>query len=229
MSKTIVVMGYGPGISKTVAERFGAAGFSVALVARNADKLATHVKALEAKNIKAAAIAADCSNLAAVREAVRNARAALGAITVVHWNTATPTAGDFLTAPAEELLTCLNAGVVGLLSAVQEALPDLRKQADAAVLVTNGGFGLAVDAVDEMAVQYKSMGLAVANAAKHKLVRLLANQLASERIYVGEVMVMGVVKGTAWDQGQATIEASTIADRFWALYQARAEHFAQIS
>ena len=36
MSKTIVVVGFGPGISTAVAEKFGAGGFSVALVARNA-------------------------------------------------------------------------------------------------------------------------------------------------------------------------------------------------
>jgi NAD(P)-dependent dehydrogenase (short-subunit alcohol dehydrogenase family) len=35
MSKTIVVVGFGPGISIAVAEKFGAAGFSFALVARN--------------------------------------------------------------------------------------------------------------------------------------------------------------------------------------------------
>jgi short-subunit dehydrogenase len=229
MARTIVVMGYGPGISKAVAEKFGAAGFSVALVARDADKLSTHVKSLEAKNIQAAAFAADGSNPAQTRQAIQKARAALGPITVLHWNVATPMAGDLLTAPVEELLTCLSAGVVGLVSAVQEALPDLRKQSESAVLVTNGGFGLAVDAIDEMAVQHKSMGLAVANAAKHKLVRLLAKQLAGEKIYAGEVMVVGTVKGSSWDRGQATIEATTVADRFWALYQARTEHFAQVS
>ncbi len=35
MSKTIVVVGFGPGVSTAVAEKFGAAGFSVALVGRN--------------------------------------------------------------------------------------------------------------------------------------------------------------------------------------------------
>jgi hypothetical protein len=138
-------------------------------------------------------------------------------------------AGDLLTAPPEDLLTCVRACAVGLVAAVQEALPDLRKEADAAVLVTNGGFGLFIDAVDDMAVQYKSMGLSVGNAAKHKVSRVLARQLASEKIYFGEVMVMGTVKGTAWDRGQATIEVATIADRFWSMYQARTDPFAQVS
>ena len=38
MSKTIVVVGFGPGISTAVAEKFGAEGFSVGLVARNSTR-----------------------------------------------------------------------------------------------------------------------------------------------------------------------------------------------
>jgi len=66
------------------------------------------------------------------------------------------------------------------------------------------------------------MGLAIANSAKHKLVRVLAQKLRPEGIYVGEVMVLGLVKGTPWDQGNATVEASSVADRFWSLYRGRA-------
>jgi len=35
MAKHIVIVGFGPGISNAVAHRFGAAGFSVSVVARN--------------------------------------------------------------------------------------------------------------------------------------------------------------------------------------------------
>jgi hypothetical protein len=40
--------------------------------------------------------------------------------------------------------------------------------------------------------------------------------------------VKGLVKGTAWDRGNATLEPSAIADTFWGLYEKRAEHFASI-
>ena len=52
MTKTIIVGGYGPGIATSVAEKFGSQGYAVALVARNAERLAAGVKALEAKGIK---------------------------------------------------------------------------------------------------------------------------------------------------------------------------------
>jgi hypothetical protein len=73
------------------------------------------------------------------------------------------------------------------------------------------------------------MGLALANGAKHKLVGLLAQRLKGEGVYVGEVMVAGIVKGTPWDNGTANLDASTIANKFWEIYQARAEVRARIS
>lgn len=73
------------------------------------------------------------------------------------------------------------------------------------------------------------MGLALAIGAKHKLVGLLAQRLKAEGVYVGEVMVAGTVRGTAWDSGQATLEAATIAIKFWDLYQARGQTRARIS
>jgi hypothetical protein len=72
------------------------------------------------------------------------------------------------------------------------------------------------------------MGLAVANSAKHKLVGLLSKKLAADKIYVGEAMVLSTVKGTAFDSGQATIEAITVANKFWELYKARGEVTGQV-
>lgn len=61
MAKTIVVVGFGPGNSTAVAEKFGTEGFSVALVGRNEDRLAAGVSALKARGIAAAAFPADAA------------------------------------------------------------------------------------------------------------------------------------------------------------------------
>ena len=66
MSKTIVV-GFGPGISNAVAEKFGAEGFSVALVARNEERLAAGVSALKAKGVATAAFPANAGDSASIR------------------------------------------------------------------------------------------------------------------------------------------------------------------
>jgi len=83
MSKTIVVVGFGPGISTAVAEKFGAEGFSVALVARNEDRLAGGIRALKAKGIATAAFPADAGDPASIRAAIAKTRAELGPITVI--------------------------------------------------------------------------------------------------------------------------------------------------
>jgi len=221
MAKTIIVCGYGVGISKAVAQKFGAEGFSVALVARNAERLAAGVKELEAKGVKAAAFPADCGDAKAVAEMVSKARTALGPITALVWTAYAGDAGDLLAADAAAVHRALDVATTGLLAAVKAALPDLKAQ-KGAVLVTNGGFGAIDPNVDAMCVKFGAMGLALANAAKNKLVGLLHQKLKDDGVYVGQVMVMGVVKGTAFDQGgMGSLEASSIADKFWALYDAR--------
>ena len=224
-----MVCGYGPGISKAVAEKFGAEGFSVALVGRSADKLAAGVKALEGKGIKAAAVTANFGNPAGAREAVKKVRAALGPIAVLEWSAYDGGAGDLTSADSSAIRGSLDVGITGFLATVQEALPDMRKQADAAVLVTNGGLGYVDAKVDAVGVQWNAMGLSVVNAAKNKLIGLLSLKLAPDKIYVGQVMVLGMVKGTAFDNGSATIDPATVAAKFWDLYEARGEIRAEIS
>jgi NADP-dependent 3-hydroxy acid dehydrogenase YdfG len=227
MGKVILICGYGTGISHALAEEFGANGFAVALAARSADRLALGVKALEAKGIRAVGIPADLADPSAITGLVQSVQAKLGPIDVVQWNAYASGAGDLIAANAAELRGALDIAVTSLLATVQAALPDLRS-GQGAVLVTNGGLGLLDAQVDAGAVAWKASGLAIANAAKHKLVRLLSKQLGPDGVYVGEVMVLNAVKGTAWDSGSSTLEAGSIAKRFWQLYTERKELSVQI-
>lgn len=223
MSKTILVCGHGPGISDAVARKFGSSGYKVALVARSKDRLDKAVAALQAADIEAAAFPTDLADPKAVTELVNKVRGAMGAITVIHWNAYTGGAGDLTTSSAEELRKVFDVAVTGLVSAVQAALPDLKAHKDSAVLVTGGGFAFYDPKIDEMAATWSAMGLAISKAAQHKTVGLLAAKLKSEGIYVGELVVLGSVKGTAFDSGNATLEPAAIAQKFWDMYVARAE------
>lgn len=230
MPKTIVVVGFGPGISTAVAERFGAAGFSVALVARSQERLAAGVAALEGKGITAAPFPADAADPRAIAAAIAQARARLGPITVLHWNAfGGVETRELLAADPAAVGAVFDVAVVGLLAAVQAALPDLKAAGDGAVLVTNGAFGDPSPAMDQLAIALKSMGVALANAAKAKLVGLLAQALRGEGVYVGEVTVAGAIKETAWASGGEGIPAATVANRFWDLYQARDAVRARVS
>lgn len=230
MTKTILIVGYGPGISSAVAEKFGREGYAVALVARNEARLTEGVASLEAKGIKAAAFPGDAGDAASMRAVVAKARATLGPIAVIEWTAygAGSTSGDVVTASTEDLKGLFDVAIFGLMTTIQAALPDL-KETKGALLITNGALGEISAEADQWAVGGQAMGLALANAAKQKLVGILAQRLKADGIYVGEVTVAGQVKGTAWDSGKATIEPSTIADAFWKLLQARADVRARIS
>ena len=222
--KTILVAGYGPGISAAVAEKFGAEGFQVAIVGRSAEKLAAGVKALAAKGITAVAFTADLGDPAAIRGIVEKIHVALGPISVIEWTAFAPAnlGGDLLTASPEEIRSLFDVSIVGLVAIVQAARADLKSE-KGALLVTNGGAGFIDPAVDANMVQYGLMGLGLSNAAKHKLVGLLAKKLEPDGIYVGEIMVAGSIKGSSFDRGQATIEGKTVAEKYWELYRARKE------
>ncbi len=222
MAKTILVCGYGTGISRAMAEKFGGQGFRVAIAARTASRLDEAVKALKAKGIDAVAVKGDLGDPESARKVVRDARATLGSIGVVHWNAYGGDAGDLLTADTAAIHKALDIAVTSLVAVVQEALPDLERE-KGAVLVTDGGLGYVDPQVDAAGVQFSAMGLSVANAAKHKLVGLLSKKLEPKGVYVGEVMVTGLVKGTVSDSGSATVEGATVAAKFWELYSARTE------
>ena len=217
---TIIVCGHGPGISDAVARRFGRDGRPVAIVARNAERLAADARALSSAGVKAESFPCDLGNTRAVAETVGAVRAKLGPIGIVHWNPYGGGGGDLTAGSPDELRTVFDLSVIGLVAAVQAALPDLKAQRGA-VLVTGGGLGLMEPQFDAAAVSWGAMGLAIGKAAQRKTVSLLHARLAPEGVYVGEVVVLAPVKGTAFDRGNATLEASTIADRFWEIFERR--------
>ncbi len=226
-SKTIVVVGFGPGNGAAVAEKFGKEGFSVALIGRNEEHLAAGVSALKNQGITAAGFSADAADPTSIAATIRSVRAKLGPITAIHWNASgADEAGDLLTADPTVIRGIFDTAVFGLLAAAREALPDLKSAGDGAILITNGGFGEVSPEVDQYVTSSKVMGMALANAAKNKLAGLLAQRLKSDGVYVGEVIIYGAVKRTPTDSGN--IDPSIVAAKFWDLYRSRGDLRARV-
>jgi NADP-dependent 3-hydroxy acid dehydrogenase YdfG len=218
---TVVVAGHGPGISDAVARKFGQEGHPVAIVARSADRIAAAADALVKAGIKAKAFPCDLADGVAVRKMLRDVKASLGPVSVLHWNAYNLGCGDLTSAPTAELETLLDLQVVNLVAAVQETLPDL-KAAKGAVLATGGGLSQYDAKVDATAVSWGVMGLSIAKAALHKTVGLLHEKLRADGVYVGEVIVLGTVKGTTFDKGGGpTLDPAEIAATFWNLFEKR--------
>lgn len=228
MSKVIVIVGFGPGTATSVAEKFGAEGFSVALVGRNDERLAAGVAALSGQRIEAFGFRADAADPTSIRTALQNIRSQMGPIAILHWNAYGLEAGDLLSADPEALRRDLDVSVFGLLAATNEVRADLRGAGDGAILVSTGGLGDVSPQIDEAAIALHMMGLALASAAKHKLVGLLAQSLKAEGIYVGEVMTFSTIQGTPGEVQANSVHPSVIAGKFWELYKSRSETRASV-
>lgn len=227
MPKTIIVAGHGPGISSAVAHRFGGAGHAVALVGRSEARLAAAAEELGAAGIRARAFPADLAEPAAMGKLVADVRERLGPIDVLHWNAPAVGAGDLTKDDPLALHAAFAVSVTSLVAAVQHALDDLRAAGDGSVLVTNGAVALTDPKLDALAVEQGFMGAAVAKTAQHKVVTLLAKKLAADGVYVGEVVVAGIVRGTAYDTGGGGgfLTADEVATHFWRLHSERPASF----
>lgn len=226
---TFIAFGYGPGISHATAQRFAREGYTIALVGRSTGRLADGVARFKADGIVATAYEADASDPALVREAVARIRKELGPISAVLWTAFRGGAvRNVLDTAPEDVTGAFGIGVSGLLACTQAALDDLKSSAEAAILVANGALGDNTSQADAYAKTLNNNSVALENAAKSKLVGILAERLRHDGIYVGEVTIVGSVKGTATAISGA-IEPSKIADLFWSLTRSRDKTRVRIS
>ncbi|ULH14864.1 SDR family NAD(P)-dependent oxidoreductase [Deinococcus sp. KNUC1210] len=202
MAKTMLVVGAGEGIGLAVARRFQAAGFLIALSARNLARIEA-----DARELGGHAYAADAGDFDAVRGVVAQAERDLGGLDVLVYNVAVPNWKPASEVSTEELLHDFRANVGGAHAAILAALPSLKARGGS-VLLTGGGLALYPGA--------QAGSLAVGKAGLRSLARSLHAELGAQGVHVGTVTVMGLV---ADDQ---PITAAGVADAFWMLYQDRA-------
>lgn len=138
--KTIAVIGAGLGLGLSIAKRFGAQGFKVALVSRNPEKLEIITNELTSLNIIAHSYVADITDLNALKQALLAAKKDLGSIDVLEFS---PYAGwsnftDILETTPASVLEQVNSIVLPAVLSVNEVLPDMISNGSGAILFTTG-------------------------------------------------------------------------------------------
>lgn len=207
----LFLIGAGPGVSASVARRFGGEGFRVVAFARRAAALEQQVQALREAGIDARAQQAGASDLAGLALALGHAAAAHGEPDVLVYNAAGARYKPLADLSAAELMADLQVSVGGALAAVQAVLPAMRARGRGTLLLTGGGF--AFEPMPPMA------SLGAGKAALRNLAFSLHADLAPAGIHAGTVTICGTVKpGTAFDPDR-------IADSFWALHAQPAGSF----
>ncbi|KAJ3253752.1 hypothetical protein HK103_000344 [Boothiomyces macroporosus] len=224
MSKIAIIAGYGTGISHAAASHFGKKGYQVALLSRTKAKLDSSVAEFSKHGVKALAFPVDLSKPDLVKKTVDDIRK-IGTVEILFWNPYGPPKGA-LDLTAAELDDAVRLTTTSLAIATQAVLPDLEKS-KGSILVTGGGLSLENDNVVNLAVAWNATTLAVAKASQRKLVHILHETLKPKGVFVGEVTVMGIVKGTAFDHdGKSTLTAESIIAKFEELLAKRDQVFA---
>jgi NADP-dependent 3-hydroxy acid dehydrogenase YdfG len=225
MSKTIAVVGAGPGVGLGVAEKFGSEGFRVALISRDAGHLADLARQLQARGIEAAGFPADVRDRPALAAALAQAAARLGPIDVLEYGPVPPREAmrtpRLIDVAAEQVQ--LDVAVLGAITAVQAVLPGMLAQRAGTLLFTTAA-----------SAQYPvpmTASFGVAAGALLNYVRLLHQDLKAEGIHAGIVAIAGLVVRPGEDAGKYAghglpaglplLSPQDVAQAHWALHTGR--------
>ena len=178
-----LVVGAGPGVSGSLARRFGEAGYDVALVGLDIKELARLGHELQSEGITASWADVDVTDSALLHAAIQRLATSAGHLELLHFNPSAYRPRTPLELTAAELLQDVALGVGALLTAVQAARPYMSARAR----VTATG-SVAADRPDHTAAS-----LGVQKAALRNLVHSLDRTLAPDGIRAVSVTVDGVI------------------------------------
>jgi NAD(P)-dependent dehydrogenase (short-subunit alcohol dehydrogenase family) len=139
---SIAIVGAGPQMGLAIARAFGARGFDVALISRNRAKLDTLVGALTSAGVAAAAFPADVLDRDALAQALKDAAARFGRISVLEYSPVGTFGVTTLTAPAQtepsHVEYEMNFQLYGAIAATRAVLPAMREAGAGTLLYTTG-------------------------------------------------------------------------------------------
>lgn len=201
MTKSIMIIGAGPGIGQAVAKRFGREGWTIILTGRTPDRLGMLVAELSQDGITAHAIPADATDAVALRAAIADADRLTGGLSVVHFNAAVVRQQDLFSMTDADINSDLAINIAGGLHTIRSAVGQFGDRGGT-ILVTGGG--LAVTPHES----YASLG--VGKAGLRNMVQALAKPLADRNVRIALATVATLVS-------PGSKEASDVADIFWRL------------
>ena len=207
---TVAIIGAGPGLGAAVARRFGAEGFSIALVSRDQAKLDALAAQLEDGGLVARGYAADVLNPAALEAALGRAAAELGPIDVLQYS---PLPSREYLKPVLEMtpelaLEALRFSALGLIHAVRSVLPAMRAAGNGSIILVNGG--TSVKARSDFA------GTSIAFPAESAYGEMLHDALQEEGIRVVQLVIPGGIPKLRLENG-----IDDVAARIWELHGSR--------
>lgn len=185
-TKTLVIVGAGPGLGLAIAQRFGREGFNVALIARRLESVNSLIASLHADGIQAAGFVADIGNEAMLKSAFSDIRQRFGRIDVLEFSpTPSPEGNADKYSPLaldRATMDRLNqVQILGAVSCVREVLPEMLARGEGTILLTTSGSAFHIMPV------YTPVGVVMAGLRSYAL--CLNEVLAEKGIHAATVCI----------------------------------------
>ena len=217
---TLAIIGAGRGLGAAVARRFGAEGFSVALISRNQGKLDALAEDLGKAGVHARGFVADVRNPESIAAALEAATETLGPIEVLQYSPLPQK--DFMrpvleTTPAD-LKGPVEFSIYGPVAAVHQVVPGMR------FLGENRGTILFVNGGSAVKPGRSFTGTSVAFAGQAAYAQLLHEVLGEEGIQVSQLIIGGQII-----EGDPEKDPDVLAGHLWDLHVKRDTFRYQVS
>jgi NADP-dependent 3-hydroxy acid dehydrogenase YdfG len=204
-----IITGVGPGTGAALTRRFHEGGYQVAMLARNAERLA----ALDAEMEDAFAVPCDVADSAALAAALAAIEARAGAPMVVIHNAVGGAFGDFLAVAPEVLERNFQVNVMALMHLARWATPKMADAGGGALIVTGNTSALRGRA--------NFAGFAPTKAAQRILAESIARQMGPKGVHVAYLLIDAVID-VPWARERMKdapddvfIQPAAIADEAW--------------
>ena len=197
-----IVIGAGPGIGTSVAQRLAREGLAVAVLARSRGTVDAALASLEAIRADSVGVIADVTDERALRAALDEVVERLGAPEVLVYNAALIQSDALGELTAAQQLDAWAVNVVGAITAVGHLGPAMAQAGRGTILLTGG--------MPEPVPEVTSLSLG--KAGVRALAQLVARAYEPSGVHVATVTVGGTVApGSAFDPDE-------IAEQYWRLH-----------
>lgn len=208
--RSALIVGTGPGLSASLARLFARNGLSVAIAARQTDKLAALAGETGAAVHKCNA--ADPTDVAALFEAVE---ARSGAPDVVVYNASARVRGPLVELPPEDVKRAIEVSAFGAFLVSQQAARRMLPRNHGAILLSGATAGVKGFAL--------SATFAMGKFALRGLAQSMARELGPKGIHVAHFVIDGGIRSAArpvpGDNPDSLLDPDAIAETYWATMQ----------
>jgi NAD(P)-dependent dehydrogenase (short-subunit alcohol dehydrogenase family) len=197
-----IIIGAGPGIGASVAQRLAREGLAVAVLARSRATVDSALASLDAIRADSVGVTADVTDEQALRAALDEVVDRLGVPEVLVYNAALIQSDALGELTAQQQLDAWAVNVVGAITAVAHLGPAMAHAGRGTILLTGG--------MPEPVPEATSLSLG--KAGVRALAHLLAREYEPAGVHVATVTVGGTVApGSAFDPDE-------IAETYWRLH-----------